>query len=126
PAVASLMCHTDVDDYPALCPAAGAALSPGGRFAHVGVPPCFIGAFADRADPERVVLAPGDRPREPPFQSLNAGGRRARAGARPLPLPAGSGAVAGGGLGLAAVRGLGEPTPDMLAIRAHRRVTAAG
>ncbi|GAB3079784.1 hypothetical protein GCM10027186_42530 [Micromonospora schwarzwaldensis] len=34
---------------------AARVLPPGGRLVHVGVHPCFVGAFADRSEPERVV-----------------------------------------------------------------------
>jgi hypothetical protein len=45
PAVVSVLSHTDVEDYAAVCRAAATALAAGGRFAHVGVHPCFCGAF---------------------------------------------------------------------------------
>ena len=37
-AVSAVMCHTDIDDYTAVCQALSPALQPGGIFAHVGVP----------------------------------------------------------------------------------------
>jgi SAM-dependent methyltransferase len=120
PAVSSVMCHTDVDDYRAVCRAAARVLVPGGRFAHVGVHPCFIGAFADRADPDRVVLGPGYWRRERTFEAWNPQGVRARVGAVHLPLSDLVGALTGAGLVLDAVVESGEPTPDLLAVRAHR------
>jgi SAM-dependent methyltransferase len=121
PAVVSLVCHTDVDDYPALCRAAATALVAGGRFAHVGVHPCFTGAFADRADPDRVVLGPGYWRRERRFEAWSPHGVRARVGAVHLPLSDLVGAVTAAGLLLDTVVEVGEPTPDVLAIGAHRR-----
>ncbi len=119
-AVASLVCHTDIDDYAAACRAAAWALAPGGRFAHVGVHPCFIGAFADRADPARVVIGPGYWRRQRSFDAWCPHGVRARVGAVHVPLSELVGAVIGAGLVLDAVVELGEPTPDVLGIRAHR------
>src|SRR5439155_830666 len=67
-AVAAVICHTDLDDYPAACRALVPALRPGGVFAHVGCHPCFVGAFADRADPARVAITPGYWCRERSFR----------------------------------------------------------
>jgi SAM-dependent methyltransferase len=123
-AVASVMCHTDLDDYPGLCRAAAVLLAPGGRFAHVGVHPCFVGAFADRADPDRAVITPGYWRRERSFASWNSHGVRARVGAVHLPLADLLAAVLDAGLVLDAVLESGEPTPDILAISAHRPAAA--
>jgi len=54
-AVTAVLCHTDVPDYAAVCGEAARVLAPGGRFAHAGVHPCFVGAFVDRTDPDRLV-----------------------------------------------------------------------
>src|SRR5689334_17257198 len=50
PAAVSLLVHTDVPDYAAVVAEVARVLRPGGRFVHVGVHPCFTGAFADRSD----------------------------------------------------------------------------
>lgn len=56
-AVATLV-HTDVDDWAAVVAEAARVIRPGGRFAYVGVHPCFVGPFADRTD-EVTHLHPG-------------------------------------------------------------------
>lgn len=119
PAVASVLCHTDIDDYPAACRAAALALAPGGRFAHVGVHPCFIGAFADRSDPEGVLIKPGYWRRERQFEAWCPHGVRARVGAVHLTLGDLIGAITAAGMVVDAVVESGEPTPDVLAIQAH-------
>lgn len=118
-AVASVMCHTDVEDYAALCRSAAAALTAGGRFAHVGVHPCFCGAFVDRSDPERLVTSTGYWRRDRRFDGWSSSGVRARVGAVHLPLTDLIAAVTSAGLVVDAVIEAGEPTPDVLAIRAH-------
>src|SRR6266581_1448821 len=77
PAVAAVMCHTDVDDYAAVCRTVARALRPGGIFAHVGVHPCYVGAFADRADPGQVLITPGYWRRERRFDTWTPHGVRA-------------------------------------------------
>ena len=119
-AVTSVLCHTDIDDYAALCVAAFEALSPGGRFAHVGVHPCFVGAFVDRSNGRRVLIEPGYWRRERRFEAWTPDGVRVRVGATHLPLGELLGVVIAAGLVVDAVVELGEPTPDILAIQAHR------
>jgi hypothetical protein len=119
-AVASVLCHTDVDDYAALCRAAATALVPGGRFAHVGVHPCFCGAFVDRSDSEHLITTPGYWRRDRRFDAWSPNGVRARVGATHLPLSDLIAAVTGAGLVLDMVIEAGEPTPAVLAIRAHK------
>lgn len=49
-------------DLPAFAPVlqeANRVLRPGGTSLHVEVHPCFIGTFADRTNPEHVVIRPG-------------------------------------------------------------------
>ena len=119
-AVASVNCHTDLDDYAALCRAVAVTLRPGGRFAHVGLHPAFIGGFADRADPRHVVITPGYWSRERTFDAWNPHGVRAKVGGVHLPLSDLFAVIIGAGLVVDAVTEYGEPTPDILAIRAHR------
>ncbi len=118
-AVVSVLCHTDVDDYAAVCRAAAAALVPGGRFAHVGVHPCFTGAFADRSDPFDVRLRAGYWRRERRFDAWSPHGVRAKVGATHLPVSDLVAAVVAAGLVLDSMIEVGEPTPDVLAIAAH-------
>jgi SAM-dependent methyltransferase len=119
-AVTSVLCHTDIEDYAALCGAAADALVPGGRFAHVGVHPCFVGAFVDWSDEQRVLVKPGYWRRDRRFEAWSPNGVRVRVGAFHLPLSDLMAAVIDAGLVVDTVVELREPTPDILAIRAHR------
>lgn len=47
PAVVCLCAHTDLPDYLTVLAEVHRVLRPGGRFVHIGVHPCFVGAFAD-------------------------------------------------------------------------------
>jgi len=123
-AVTSVLCHTDVEDYAALCRSAAAALAPAGRFVHVGVHPCFIGAFVDGSDPERLVTTPGYWRRARTHAGW-ADGIRARVGAVHLTLGDLFQAVTAAGLMVDTVQELGEPTPDVLAIGAYKPTTGA-
>lgn len=120
PAVASVLCHTDIDGYAAVCRTAAAALAPGGRFAHVGVHPCFCGAFVDRSNSEHLIITPGYWRQDRRFDAWSPNGVRARVGAIHLPLSTLIAAVTSAGLVLDAIIEAGEPTPDVLAIGAHK------
>ena len=54
--VACVLAHTDMPDYAAVIREVARVLQPGGRFVHVGLHPCFIGAFADWSERGRVVV----------------------------------------------------------------------
>lgn len=86
PAVVCVLAHTDVPDYPAVLAQAARVLRPGGRFVHLGVHPCFVGAFADWSDRARVVVSTGYADRSYRFDSWTPHGVRARVGAWHLPL----------------------------------------
>ena len=82
-AAVAVLCHTDIEDYAGVCAAAAAAVRPGGRFAHVGIHPCFSGAFVDRSDPGRLVTTPGYWRRERRWSGWSAAGVRETRRRRP-------------------------------------------
>jgi SAM-dependent methyltransferase len=116
-AISAIMCHTDIDDYAAACRALRPALKPGGIFAHVGVHPCFAGAFADRSEPDRVLISPGYWRRERRFDAWTPHGVRARVGATHLPVSDLLNALTEAGLTIEQVVEAGRPVPDILAVR---------
>lgn len=121
PAAVCLLAHTDMPDYPAAVAEMARVLAPGGRLVHVGVHPCFCGAFADRSDQERVVIDGGYAERERTFRSWNSHGVRARVGAWHLPLADLLTAVTAAGLVLDRVVESGSgPIPDALAFAATK------
>ncbi|WP_089157135.1 class I SAM-dependent methyltransferase [Micromonospora sp. NBS 11-29] len=122
PAVACVLAHTDMPDYPAAIAEAARVLAPGGRLVHLGVHPCFCGAFADRSDLERIVIDGGYAERERTFRSWNPSGVRARVGAWHLPLADLLNAVTAAGLTVTRVREAGPAAgiPDVLALQATK------
>ncbi|MFE9652083.1 class I SAM-dependent methyltransferase [Micromonospora sp. NPDC006431] len=120
-AVTCVLGHTDLPVYPAVVAEAARVLAPGGRFVHIGVHPCFIGPFADRSDPARIVIDGGYGERERSFRSWNSSGVRARVGAWHLPLADLLNAVTAAGLTLTRVQESGAtPIPDILAFQATK------
>jgi SAM-dependent methyltransferase len=116
-AISAVMCHTDIDDYAAAVRALAPALRPGGIFAHVGVHPCYIGAFADRSRPDQVLISAGYWRTERRFDSWTPHGVRARVGATHLPVSGLLNALTEAGLGIERVIEAGSPVPDILAVR---------
>jgi SAM-dependent methyltransferase len=86
PAAVCVLSHTDLPDYRAVLGEASRILTPGGRFVHLGVHPCFVGAFADRSEPVRIVIDQRYAERSLSFDSWNPTGVRARVGAWHVPL----------------------------------------
>jgi SAM-dependent methyltransferase len=115
--VVSVMIHTDVSDYSAVLNEARRVLVPGGRFIHIGVHPCFCSGFADRADPDAVIIRPGYLDSHWTKQSWTDKGLRDKVGATHLPLPTLFRAFVDAGFVLDGFREGGEPTPTVLAVR---------
>ncbi|MEU2666783.1 methyltransferase domain-containing protein [Micromonospora sp. NPDC007220] len=121
PAVACVLAHTDVPDYAAVIAEAARVLAPGGRFVHVGVHPCFVGAFADRSDPARIVIDGGYADRERSFRAWSPQGVRVRVGAWHVPMAGLLNAVTDAGLTLVRTTEAGSGrVPDLFAFLATR------
>jgi hypothetical protein len=89
----------------------------GGRFVHVGVHPCYCGGFADRTDPDAVVIRPGYLDGAWTSDSWTDQGIRDKVGATHLPLSALFQATLAAGFRLEAVTEGGAPTPVVLSAR---------
>jgi SAM-dependent methyltransferase len=112
--------HTDIDGYElALCEAVR-VLRPGGRYAHVGLHPCFAGHFST-PDPEGRLLRPGYFETGLSYAGTDEG-VRVRTGAWHLPLADLLNAVVGAGLEpVRFEESLGDP-PMLLGFGARRSV----
>lgn len=120
PAAIGVMVHTDMPAYPAVLRETARALQAGGVFVHVGVHPCFCGGFADRTDPEAVLIRPGYLDSYWTKAAWSDQGVRSRVGASHWPLPALLHAFGDAGLALERFAEGGGPAPVMLAIRARK------
>ena len=120
PAVIAVMVHTDMPAYALVLREVARVLRPGGIFVHVGVHPCFCGGFADRTDPNAVLIRPGYLDCHWTTASWTSQGLRDKVGATHRPLPELMHAFLDAGLRLDRFIEGGEPTPVVLAIRAGK------
>jgi SAM-dependent methyltransferase len=119
-AVVAVMVHTDMPGYPAVLREAARVLRPGGVLVHVGVHPCFCGGFADRTDPDAVVVRPGYVDGHWTRESWTDRGIRDKVGASHYPLAELLNAVVDAGMAPERFAEGGRPTPTVLALRATR------
>lgn len=120
PAVITVMAHTDMPQYPEVLVEAARVLRPGGVFVHVGVHPCFCGGFADRSDPNAVVIRSGYLDSNWTTDSWTDQGVRDKVGAKHWPLPDLLHAFIDAGLMPQRLFEGGTPVPTVLAVRARR------
>jgi SAM-dependent methyltransferase len=123
-AVIGVMVHTDMPDYPTVLKEVGRVLRPGGVYVHVGVHPCFCGGFADRSDPDAVVIQPGYMDAHWTKASYTERGVRIRVGANHFPLPDLMHAFSDADLAIERFVEGGRPTPTVLAMRARKHGAA--
>jgi SAM-dependent methyltransferase len=119
-AAVAVMVHTDMPAYPAVLAEATRVLRPGGALVHVGVHPCFCGGFADRGDPDAVVIRPGYLDSHWTNAAWSDRGVRAKVGGVHRPIPELLHAFLAAGLALEQLTEGGTPTPAILAIRARK------
>lgn len=119
-AVIAMMVHTDMPAYPDVVREVARVLRPDGVFVHVGVHPCFCGGFADRSDPEAVVIRPGYLDGHFTFESWTDAGVRSKVGASHWPLPALLGMFSDAGLVAEAYHEGGDPSPTTFSARLRR------
>ena len=108
------MVHTDVSEYRPIVQEITRVLRPGGRFVHIGVHPCFCGGFADRTDPQAVVIKPGYRKGSWTTESWTSQGNRDKVGASDMPIAELMNTALDAGFELQHVSEGGEPTPITL------------
>jgi ubiquinone/menaquinone biosynthesis C-methylase UbiE len=119
-AVITVMVHTDLEDYRPVLDEIWRVLRPGGRFVHVGVHPCFCGGFADRSNPEAIVVRPGYLDGSWTTESWTNQGIRDKVGARHMPVAALINMLLDTGFELRRVSEGGEPTPIVLSFQASK------
>lgn len=120
-AAVCILGHTDLPDYAAVIGEIVRVLRPGARFVHVGVHPCFTGAFADWSDRSRIVIDDRYADRSHSFAAWSPHGVRARVGAWHVPLADLVNAVTAAGLRLVRVaESAPNGIPDMFGLLAAK------
>jgi len=119
-AVIAVMAHTDMPDYPAVLRGAARVLHAGGVFVHIGVHPCFCGGFADRTEPDAVLIRPGYLDGHWTTATWTDEGVRDKVGATHWPLPELLHGFLTAGLSLERFAEGGRPTPTVFAVRARK------
>ncbi|MEV6925315.1 class I SAM-dependent methyltransferase [Dactylosporangium sp. NPDC051485] len=118
-AVDCVLASTDVPDYAAVLREVARVLQPGGRFVHIGVHPCYVGAFADWSARPAVVVNERYADRSHSYDAWSPAGVRARVGAWHVPLADLLNAVVTAGLRLERVEEIGPGgVPDVLGLAA--------
>jgi SAM-dependent methyltransferase len=120
-AVLTVMVHTDLPAYAPVLSEIERVLKPGGAFVHIGVHPCFCGAFADRSDSSSIVVRPGYLDGSWTTESWTDQGLRDKVGASHLPVSALLNSIIAAGLTIEALSEGGTPTPIVLSARASKQ-----
>ena len=118
-AAIAMMVHTDMPAYPAVLRDVARVVRPGGVFVHVGVHPCFCGGFADRSDPDAVVIRPGYGDGHWTKESWTDRGIRDKVGASHFPLAELLNTVLDAGMAPERFAESGGSPPVVLAFRAR-------
>jgi hypothetical protein len=99
-------------------------LRPGGVFVHVGLHPCFIGDFADRSEPTRVIVGRGYLDEgwtpaiSPTAGEIGANGQvRDKVGAAHYRMATLLNTIVGGGFQIQQASEGGSPTPITFSLR---------
>jgi SAM-dependent methyltransferase len=122
--VVSAFTHSDVEDFAAMAREARRILRPGGRFAYLGLHPCFVGPPAEKPRADGAVIVHPEYRRAGWRRSgpgTRAGGLADRIGFHHLPLADVLNGVLDAGLRLEHVEEAGDrKLPDWLALVARR------